>query len=334
MKRFRDFTENITEEEYRASKRISYSFLKEFSEKGPSVILDGIPEVSTKYLTLGSVVDKLLTEPNYDPTKEYYVTDVVLDLSKSTHSSKIIGYLIDNKITDVDFNILREICSTLEFKRLPDLKDSNLWKQINVVTRQNKGEQIITSNELELAYKMADSFKNHKFTKEIFLEEDDYFEDVEILNQAKIFFKLYGVECKVMSDKIIINHDKKIITPIDIKTGSFFNFLSNFYKYKYYLQAPMYHAAIQSIVVKEFPDYKVDGFSFAYISRERPDLPLLYKLSDKEIEKAFVGWTNSYGIYQKGVQDLIRDYSWHIENDEYTLSRDLIENNGVTNIIL
>ena len=49
-------------------------------------------------------------------------------------------------------------------------------------------------------------------------------EDVEILNQAKIFFKLYGVECKVMSDKIIINHDKKLLHRLILKQEAFLIF--------------------------------------------------------------------------------------------------------------
>lgn len=62
---FKDYFKNISEKEYRGSNRVSYSFLKIFSEKGPRAIIEPQPEVSGAGVTLGSVVDKILSDDNY-----------------------------------------------------------------------------------------------------------------------------------------------------------------------------------------------------------------------------------------------------------------------------
>jgi hypothetical protein len=294
-----------------------------------------MPKISTKYLTLGSIVDKMITEEGYKPEDEYVISDINVDLSNSTHHSKILSYIKDWEYKEISDVQLKMICSDLGFKRSPNIEDESFRRQLEVVLRANNGENIISSVEFNLAQKMVDSLKNHEYTKEIFSLEKD-FEDIEIIPQAKIFFKMHGVECKSMLDWLIVNHSKKVITPIDLKTGSFFDFMKNFYKYKYFLQGAMYHASIQSIVVKneEFKDYKVDGFKFVYISREKPELPLIYNMDNNEIEKAFKGWTHNSGAYQKGIEDLVLDYSWYKENSEFDLDRKIVENLGVTNIKL
>ena len=133
--------------------------------------------------------------------------------------------------------------------------------------------------------------------------------------------------------KIIINNNDKVIKPFDIKTGSEYNFMANFYRYKYYYQAALYTAAIHSIVQMnpEFAGYKVEPFRFIYLSRQNPELPLIYEMSDEYIENVMKGFVSN-GYETRGVLDLVNDYKWYIENNEFNLSRNIVENNGLIKI--
>lgn len=131
-------------------------------------------------------------------------------------------------------------------------------------------------------------------------------------------------------DKIVVDHDNKIVYPYDIKTGTEFNFMSNFYRYKYFYQGALYTAAIESIVQTqpEFSGYKVEPFRFIYLSRQNTDLPLIYTMTEKYIEKVMTGYVNKSGYEIKGILELVDDYKWYINNNEFTLRRDIVENNG------
>lgn len=326
MAKFKDYCEQISEEEYRALDRPSYSFFKELGDVGPSVIRDGIDFKSSTSLTLGSLVDNLLTQENYDPLSEYRVTKIVPDLSGTTHHSKILKHIHDNRLLEVNEKILKDICENLGFKRNPSFTDKKFEIQLNMVVSMLNGTKYIQERDYQLALQMADVIKYHEYTKDIINPSFD----VEVVNQAIILFKLKGLPVKGMLDRINIDHENKIISPYDLKTGYHYNFLENFWKYRYYLQASMYSAAIYYILANsdEFEGYKVEPFRFIYISREKPDIPLIYEVPHQFIEYGMEGWTTVTGRKYKGVVELVEDYKWYVENEEYNLTREIVENNG------
>ena len=330
MTKFKDFCENISEEEYRAIKRPSYSFFKDLDDKGPSIIRDGTEFKMSKGLTLGSIVDNLVTQPGYNPLEEYKITNIAPDLSGSTHHSKLLKDVYDAKIKDPDEDYLKDACKRLGFKKSPSLTDSKFEAQLNMVKGMLNGKKYLNQREYELAIQMAETLKSHDYTKDIFNPGFDY----EIVDQAIILFTLLGLPVKGMLDRVNIDHENKVIYPIDLKTGAVYNFLQNFWNYKYYLQGGMYTAAIYYIIEShpEFKDYTVAPFRFVYISRERPDLPLVYEMPKKFIEYGLKGWTTNTGREYKGILDLVDDYKWYIENEQYDLPRDIVENNGVVTI--
>jgi hypothetical protein len=330
MVNFKNFCENITEEEYRAIERPSYSFFKELDDKGPSVIRDGIDFKMSAGLTLGSIVDNLITQEDYDPLEEYHITNIAPDLSGSTHHSKLLKYVYDNEIKDPSEDILKEACTKLGFKKNPSLTDSKFEAQLNMVKGMLNGKKYLNQREYELAMQMAETLQSHEYTKDIF---NDGF-DLEAVNQAIILFTLKGLPVKSMLDRVLVDHNKKIIYPYDLKTGAFYDFMQNFWKYKYYLQGGMYTAAVYYIIENhpEFKDYTVEPFRFVYISRERPDLPLVYEMPKKFIEYGLTGWTTIGGRKYKGILELVEDYKWYLENEEYDLRREVVENNGLIRI--
>jgi hypothetical protein len=330
MVKFKDFCENITEKEYRASSRPSYSFLKELEDKGPSVIRDGIEFKDSPGLRLGSMVDGLTTNPEYNILDKFQITNVPFDLSGETHTSKVLKYIYNNKINDVNEDKFNNICNELKFKRPPSFNDNLFQIQLNMIKGMLNGKKYISEKEYKLAINMSDTLKTHDFTRNIFNPDPD----IEVIYQAIIFFTIFGLEVKSMLDIIHVDHKNKLIYPMDIKTGSLYNFMINFYEFKYYLQAAKYTIAVYYIKEnnKEFKDYKVMPFKFIYISREKPNLPLIYEMKEDFIELASKGWTSIGGKRYKGILEIVKDYQWYIKNDEYDLKRDIVENNGVISI--
>lgn len=322
---FKDYCENITEKEYRESPRLSYSFLKELADIGPSIIRDGIKKKSGDGLTLGYIVDKKLSESEWDILSEFTLTDIKIDWTKDDHKTKLLKYFKENPRNAEEPVSLGLIYEKLEIKRAPVLDDS-FWEQVEMIENPDK---YLHQSEYELALRMIDSLLYHKHTTGFFHVGFN----CEVIDQAIILFKLNGVGARSMLDKVIIDHEAKTIQPLDIKTGAEFNFMTNFYKLKYYYQAALYTAAIESIVQfkEEFKGYKVLPFKFIYVSRQKPELPLVYEMPEKYIEKVMIGFENN-GYYTKGILELVDDYKWYIDNNEFELRRDIVENNGVIQI--
>jgi len=330
---FKDYFKNISEKEYRGSNRVSYSFLKIFSEKGPKAIIEPRPEIFGAGVTLGSVVDKILSDDNYFVESEYTINDIEVDYSGTTHQSKILCFLRDNKdivLERDDEDTLKRIFGILEFKRNPTV-DEDFWKQVDVINLANKGANFLSRKELDIANTMVNTFKTHEFTKDIF----NTTLDEEVINQAILYFNIEGVECKMMADKIIVNNLTKRIRIIDIKTGAQSDFMKNFYGYKYYYQGALYHEAVGNIIVfnKEYQEYKIEPyFDFVYISRDNLYQPLVYRMDIDFIKKVMFGYETLLGNKVAGISQLLKDYKYYKDNDIYDIKRELKESNGVIEI--
>lgn len=327
------YFENIAEKEYRDSDRVSYSLLKNFIENGPRALIEPQPDLVSDGLTLGSIVDKLLTIPDYNPHDEYKIVDITVDYSGTNHLSKMLIFLKDNpdiKLNKNDEDTLKRIFNILEFKR-PPVVTEDFWQQVEVLELQKSGTKCISSSELELAVLMANTLKTHAHTKHIF--EDNF--NWEVINQAIIFFEVDGVKCKAMLDKVIVDHVNKIIYPIDIKTGAVFNFISNFYKYKYEIQGSFYKKALNYLIQNnvELQDYTISKtFDFAYISRENVSLPLIYSMNDDYCKMVFEGYTSYTGNKIKGIKERLNEIKWHRETDNYRCTKDVFDTNGIISI--
>jgi len=330
---FKDYFKNISEKEYRDSNRVSYSFLKVLAEKGPKVIIEPQPEIFGAGLTLGSIVDKMLSDDNYFVESEYTINDIEVDYSGTTHPSKILCFLRDNKdivLERDDEDTLKRIFGILEFKRNPTI-DEDFWKQVDVINLTNKGANFLSRKELDIANTMVNTFKTHEFTKDIF----NTTLDEEVINQAIYYFTISDVECKIMIDKIICNHKTKRIRVLDIKTGAQSDFMKNFYGYKYYYQGAFYRKAIIALInsVDEYKDYIVEPyFDFVYISRDSLYQPLIYRMDVLFISKVFDGYETILGNKVIGIKQLLRDYKYYKDNDIYDIKRELKESNGVIEI--
>ena len=342
-KRIEDFFKKMTEGEYRANPAVSYSFLKEVLEIGGRAYDPDRERVSSGGFALGSMVDNIITDNDFNPFEHYEIVNVNKDRSGSNEYKKLVNYLIEkypNRIIEDNYDNdwinekSKEAGLWKSYKkdeaRIKAFDKDEFWDQLRIYRIEQGDKPIISQDDFELGLLMAETLQNHQYSRDIFGDKPQF----DRFYQVKIFFRLNGVDVKAMLDVVLIDYENKVIYPKDLKTGSERDFMKNFYKFKYYLQGALYTAALQSIIQTnpEFEEWTVAPFEFIYISRANPNEPLIYQMNETFITKAMTGFITHIGVIYKGILDLIDDHKWYIENNITNSFRDIIENNGVIKI--
>src|SRR6056297_1253729 len=104
----------ITEEEYRGLNALSYSFIKDFITVGPEVIINGIEKKESFGLSFGSLVDKIITEENYDYSRDYVISQYSLDLNGDDAVSIILRFLKENPEYPIDNDSMLKLLYELD----------------------------------------------------------------------------------------------------------------------------------------------------------------------------------------------------------------------------
>jgi hypothetical protein len=124
----------------------------------------------------------------------------------------------------------------------------------------------------------VDALKSSEATKWYFAT-DNPFENVERHYQLKFKATLDGVDYRCMSDLLVIDHDKKIVYPIDLKTSSHteWDFYQSFVDWHYHIQARLYWRIIRHIMDNDevYKDYKLDDYRFIVVNK-RTLTPLVW----------------------------------------------------------
>lgn len=328
----------MIEAEYRKLDAVSYSFLKDLSTVGPKVIVETKDKKQTSGLTLGNLVDSMMTNPKYDWRDDYVISKYSLDLSGEDAVSRLVCYLNDNPAAGRDEDNILTIAEGLGLlanikdrnKKLARLMNDKYKSLLETLDLLNNGKFIILEEDFNMAMQMVETLQTHEFTSDIFNPKGK----MDVMYQTAIVFKINGILCKSLLDIILIDHENKKIYPKDLKSGAEESFLKNFSRYKYYLQAAMYTIALKDFVQQNnLQEYEIMPFEFIYINRYNPYLPQLYTMSRDYIDDYIVGFKNKYGEWEKGIFSLIEDYKWYIKNNVYDMMRSLKENHGKTILI-
>lgn len=297
---------------------ISASLLKEISSSpfNAKAMLNG-EKKETKALDFGSLVDCLLTTP--DRFSQDYViysgkapTDKMLLLAKDY----IRKYLTLSETTAEPDEELIALSSRAEVGYDSRLKNETFLAKFadEALPYCNfciayKDKIIIDNETYEHAASMVDQAKNSPFLKKIFKPESN----VKVLFQVPLYAVTSKFSAKCLIDCIIIDFDNQTITPIDFKTYED-NFVSNYWKYKYYYQEAWY-SLILNIIRNSFelsfetvPELKeviksftIQQFEFVALDKTLARTPIIYKSYEKLHEDLF-----EEGVINKGIFDIVR----------------------------
>ena len=327
-----DHNLKLTESQYRDLEIPSYSMLSSIEKQG----VDVIKGVKTSFnLKFGSLVDVLCFEPNRvnelfyrgasvkPPTSTHKkVVDEVIAIITSTKGQTQSSGLLGRKrgkvaITDDLSKYKREIVnSATKNKVLSTYSDDKKFDTIVASSSAyfkdkitSRGKMLIKPEMWALAAETAKTLQTHVFTAKYFNHRTP---GVDIYYQFKFDTKVNGRRVKGMLDCLIINHNAKIIIPVDLKTGesAVKDFPMLYTMHRYYIQGALYREALKSIVDLDFDlaGYKVNPFEFVYISKANPYKPMIFIADDNMHQAALDGFTDRYGYKFRGVYELLEEY--------------------------
>lgn len=340
-----------TEADYRAIIMDSSSSLKEFSMDRRKYykryfLNEKVEETDNKASTTGRVVETLLLEPNeFDnrfamsictsaPTGR--MLDFVEALYKHTETATVDG-VVTREMED----LMKDAYADSGFKIKYDTVISKFvgsdaeifYKEMREV--KSKGLTVVTSEDVNNAEKIVESLRTNFVTADIInlVNSARY----TVINQYQVEgYEFENHKFKSMMDKVIVDHNERTIQVYDLKcTWSVENFYEEYYLYRRsYIQALLYYKALVCLVNNkdnEWYGYRVEQPKFIVCDSTNYYNPLIYTLSDRDLEDAYSGFEHK-GKKYPGVGKIITDLKWAIENDTWGISRENYINNGVLNI--
>lgn len=338
--------------DYFKIKAISYSFLKALSSsfKEGYNFLYGKEELKSKALDTGSLIDDMLTNPEI-VSEKYAIfqgtkpTDKLLDLAE-----KYVELFLERK-DDEDYDDTNTILSArAEVGYDSRLKDDTLIKRFEESCRgyctflTHNQDKVTTDLETyNNCMYIVSEVKKSPYYKDLF----DTSKNIKIFYQVPFVMKIRRGLTKALVDCIIVDYDTKTIHPIDVKTFEG-DFVSNWWRYKYYYQEVWYYSMIlalknhESMLEEEFvnddsieisnllklDEFEVSAFKFLAIDKSNPYNVVIYKSYRDIYEDVFfkgrINRGNDTYSSIRSIQSLINEFDYRIKEEDWSHDYDMI----------
>lgn len=308
MKSLKEIALQIDEPTYRKMPELSYSILSRFQSVGFDI--NKLQEkLSSPSLLFGSAIDALITGGQEEFDKNFMVVDLPNIPESASNCVKIIWNKYKDTykhLKDIPIDILN---TELQFNGFwPNNRYSTQaringffknpvedYYQLNYIA-ENKS---IINTELHTQILQAvDALKTSPATKDYFMEDNPWDNNIERLYQLKFRADLNGIGYKCMMDECIVLHDKKLIIPIDLKTSCSCEedeFYFNFLQWHYQLQARLYSRILRANLDKDdyFKDFTILNYRFIFCNKDSCS-PLVW-----EFKETHSKGTLYYGRYKQ-----------------------------------
>ena len=339
-----------TEAQYRAIQMDSSSSLKEFSQDRRKyyrkyVLGEKVTDDETKAATIGRLVETKLMEPELFDEKffpsvcESAPTGLMLDFVEALYkhmkaATNALGE-ITREFADVSQDAYKDSGFKIKYEavmaKFIGSEAEVYFDEIMIV--RTKGMTVVSIQDVTNSENIVTELRNNPITASIVNQTNTY--KVDVYNQLQVEdYQVHGHKFKSMMDKVIVDHENKIIQVYDLKcTWSVEGFYKEYYLYRRaYIQAFLYwHAAHY-----RFKGLVDDGYTVAYPSFIVCDStnyfsPLIYTLDTEDMENARDGFEHK-GYKYPGVLSIIDDLKWAIDNDVWNISSKNYLKNGIVNI--
>lgn len=174
-----------------------------------------------------------------------------------------------------------------------------------------EGKQVLSDEEQTIINSVIISLTTHKHTAHLFKDS----ENIDIVFQFPMFFTVKDVDCKGMIDMIIIDHTRKKIMPIDIKTTMklVLRFNDVIKRRRYDLQASFYTEGLKqsltqlgSLLDKDVTKYEIAKFAFIAESTTKSGCPMVFVLQEDillrgekgNVDEQVEGWQQGVDKYK------------------------------------
>lgn len=268
----------ITEPQYRAMPELSYSTLSTYEKTGYDGLNHLFDKIESPSLTLGSIVDTLLTGGE----DEFHRLFQVLDIFVTVGGKDVCNQLLTMNLPYQSFEEIPEIVVSVAAKdagfwkadkwdkiRYREvLKTGNIVEYFNALLHADR--TIVDTNMYNDALNMVRALKESPTTSHYFADNDP-FSSVQRYYQLKFRATLEGVGYRCMADLICVDYDAKKIYPIDLKTSghSEWNFEGSFLQWSYMIQARLYWRIIRDNLDRDpyFKDFSLENYRFIVVNK-------------------------------------------------------------------
>ena len=338
-----------TQANYRAIFLDSSSSLKDFATNRKKyqkkyILNEVVEEEETKALVTGSLVDVLLLSPD-DFDKHFYMSACastpsnlmlvfVEALYKHTQNAKNEEGVVMRDFADISQDAYADSGFKIKYEAVLQKfagSDAEIYYNEILKVRTNN-LTVVTTQDVTNAEKIVEELKINFVTKDIInLVNSDRW---EVHNQLQVEgYKIGNLQFKSMIDKCIIDHQSKIIYIYDLKcTWAVENFYDEYYLFrKGWVQAFVYHCAIQHYRNENLPGYSIEPIKFIVCDSTNYYNPLIYALTFEDLKEAKEGFEYK-GRQYIGVTELIANLEWAQTENQWSISRENYESNGIVNL--
>lgn len=272
----------ITEEEYRNDGCLHYSTLATYERGGFASIATLGEKKESESLLFGSLVDTILTGgqdefnerffvADYEKLKpsEMAVTKALFDMYHTEHNSLL-------QISDADLlAVANEVGygkGWLDKTRITNMQKCAEYYNLLVIAET---KTVVDNNTYQQALAAVDALMTSPATKDYFAADNPFNDRFERLYQGKFKAVIDGLEYSCMADLIVVDHEKKIIYPCDLKTSSHleYEFFESFLRWNYDIQAREYAAILKDVLSKDeyFKDFRIENYRFIVVNKDNLD---------------------------------------------------------------
>jgi hypothetical protein len=293
-----------------------------------------IEDEDKNHFKIGSAVDCALTTPS--------IFSSTYRISSSNKPTGLLGKFVDALPPGLEMTspttFYESAYKKAGYKKEMTWVISYFWENKDVVKyyeelHSSDGRIVLAQDEYEVVNTARDLIMANEFTYPFFFAVK---EDVELHHQVPIYFLYKQKACKALLDGYTVDHVEKVIQPFDLKTTSkdIYAFPESFINYGYFRQCAFYELALLS---ESSPVYKLlqAGYTLAdylfivvCVRKNNVHPAVIFRTSKKDREVGLNG-----GFYKdkklRGINSLLEDYTWHVEQNYWELPKDLVDSKGI-----
>ena len=289
-----------------------------------------IADLETSYSFLGTQLHLSLLEP-----EEFEKTYTYLDFKTPT-SKQQLGFC-ESVIKQASLGeFMQEIAMIEAYKEnyvTEKMTDAGILKAAEKIYEQNSEyikylairrdyREVLSKSRKELITTVTNAIKSHKKANRLMISP----KDIETHNEFAIYWEYpisyegNCVKCKSLIDRLVVDHQTKKVTIVDLKTTSVLgDMTSTLDDRNYYRQLAFYRLAVQHSNL--FPkDYEIDAYIVA-VNTQDPFECRVYKLSSEEYVKQV-----------QVINNIMKELSWHWFTNQWDYSRAYYEGDGTENL--
>lgn len=321
--------------EYYNNFAISQSYLKTYLYGNPNkIIVDDDFFEESDAITIGNIVDKIITSTQEDILKSYHIVDIKKPSDTICKMCDFIKnkLLIFEELDKLDDYILEahsyynhqpKHLKETKLKNFKNEETKNYWKFL----WESEGKKIVGKEEILKAFNVAQSLLTNKFTKDKLIG----------IYQHPVYFKYRDLDCKMLLDVVEF---KDYIYPRDIKSTGVYtnNFRTIAKKLRYDIQAAFYTEGLKITY-----DKPIAPFEFIVESTKKQGFPLIYRCTKDDLYVGKHGTSTYYvndlvkGKYVNpilGFDNLIDLHLWYQDHPDIILDKEVYENDGIMDLNL